>query len=386
MKKIIVIAVLVLIDILNGLSVTPPETLESLFLDIRENVRGVNKEYKDVISNYFQRLETLNQELEVKGKSSDELLNILIEKDLIKDAISSETLKYNFKLVKIRYKKGLDLIKLLYEKILDLDHHFTALNTYQNISNISNPNSYPEFLKSKEQLTKNLTNKSTIKIPDILKSNIYVSLATTVVSAFIGSGKKAQRTEDMKKISCILDFTALMHSDLNIIYYETEFLKDNNITMKTNIIKLFGEYTKPIKYRVGLSECRNTDDWDSVDEHLEEFLVRLEKLSKNATGSPEYRKAIKAISNIEFSLDRVLNFLNKYSSFVDQGSKYYNKFYKIINNYKNLDKCSSKLPIQYDELKQDIKLSIQKFKTAYDIGELKGTGLRDLVYGNPEAY
>ncbi len=385
MKQLIFIAVILLFNITNSLSKSPP-TLEELFIELRDNVKIIKDDYNNQINQYYKKLDFINNELSKKDKSSKELLRLLLEKDEIERAISSATLKINYKLVKVRYRKGLDLIKLLYEKILDLDHHFTALNTYQNISNISNPNSYPEFVKSKENLVKNITTKSSIQIPDILKSNIYVSLATTVVSAFIGSGKKAKRTEEIENISCILDFTAIMHSDLNIIYYETEFLKDNNITLKNNIIKLFTEYTKVIKYRVNLDECRNTDDWDSVNEHLDEFLNKLEKLAKKESGTPEYRQAIKAISNMEFSLDRVLSFLNKYSNFVEQGSKYYNKFYKIINNYKNINKCSSKLPVQYEDLKQDIKLSIEKFKVAYDIGELKGTGLRDLIYGNPDAY
>ena len=384
MKKLIFLILAVFFGISSF--ALPPVTFEQLFNELKMEINKVSDEYNSTTYIYFKRLEEINKEIKNPELNSEKVLRLLLEKDDIKEKIHNSGISYNFKLVKLRYKKGIDLIKLLYEKILDLDHHFTALNTYQNIANISNPNSYPEFIKSKDALTENIKNKSSIELPDILKSNIYVSLATTVVSSFLGSGKKKLRKEEMDNISCILDFTALMHSDLNIIYYETEFLKDNNISLNNEINKLFFDYTKVIKYKTNLKECRNNDDWDNIDEHLDLFLKELEKMIKKPSGSPENRKALKYISNLEFSLDKVLNFLNKYSSFVDQGSKYYNKFYKIINNYKNVNKCSSKLPNQYERLKSDIKLSIEKFKTAYDIGELKGTGLRDLIYGVPDAY
>lgn len=384
MKHLYILLILIS-SILKGTSF-PPSNFKDILLQIKIESQSINKQHNFEINGYENQINIINKKLTSKFSPTDELVRLLIQKDNLKELMNKSNIRYNFKLAKMRYLKGLDLIKLLYEKILDLDHHFTALNTYQSISNISNPNSYPEFVQSKKALTENIQSKSSIDIPDILKSNIYVSLATTVVSSFLGSGNKAVRKKEMENISCIIDFTAMMHSDLNIIYYETEFLKDNNNSLKNSILKLFSDYTRVIGYRASLVDCRNMDDWDKLNETLNEFLEKLEKSIKKDSGSSEQRKGIKNISNLEFALDKVFDFLNSYSNFVDQGSKYYNKFYKILNNYKNMDKCSSKLPIQYENLKSDINLSIEKFKTAYDIGELKGTGLRDLIYGTPDVY
>lgn len=384
MKKIILLTIVFLsFSLLKG---SPPISLEELFIDFRIELDKINENYRSTQIVFNQRLYNIKKELKNKKLGTHKLVALLIEKDEIKEKLERQGAKYNLKLAQLRYEKGMDLIKLLYEKILDLDHHFTALNTYQNIADISNPNSYPEFIKSKESLTNNLKSKSSIDIPDILKSNIYVSLATTVVSSFIGSGNKRDRKKEIEDISCILDFTAIMHSDLNIIYYETEFLKDNNTSLTKEIHGLFRDYTKVIGYRTSLEECRDSDDWDNVSENLDGFLISIEKALAKESGSSAYRKGIKSISNIEFALDKVINFLTKYSNFVDQGSKYYNKFYKILNNYKNVDKCTSKLPAQYEELKSDIKLSIEKFERAYDIGELQGSAARDLIYGSEEAF
>ena len=60
--------------------------------------------------------------------------------------------KHELDLLHLRYKRGLGLIKLLYEKVLSLEHHFTGMRTYQNIFRLSNPNAYPEFRESKKLL------------------------------------------------------------------------------------------------------------------------------------------------------------------------------------------------------------------------------------------
>ena len=42
---------------------------------------------------------------------------------------------------------------------------------------------------------------------------------------------------------------------------------------------------------------------------------------------------------------------------------------------------AGQLPRQFSTLKQDIKYSIQKFNEAYNIAELNGSKLKDLLYG-----
>ena len=61
---------------------------------------------------------------------------------------------YQLNMAKARYLKGLELIKLMYEKILGLDHHFHSVKTYNNIAQLTNPNAYPAFQESKEDIEK----------------------------------------------------------------------------------------------------------------------------------------------------------------------------------------------------------------------------------------
>ena len=179
---------------------------------------------------------------------------------------------------------------------------------------------------------------------------------------------------DLEKIACILDFTVRMNADLSLIYYETEYLKESNNSLKEECVRLFKDYAKVIGYRVELDVCRSDDDWESLYELLDDYVQIMEEKAKSSEENPIARKElIKSISNLEFSIDRLLDFLNKYSAFIAQGEKYYQKFQVIVSNYQNESVCSSQLPHQFNTLKQDINYSIEKFNEAYKVYRLEFT-------------
>ena len=65
-------------------------------------------------------------------------------------------------------------------------------------------------------------------------------------------------------------------------------------------------------------------------------------------------------------------------------NKYYQKFKTIINSYENKGECTINLPTEFNQLEEEINYSIEKFRTAYNMAELQGSRLRDLMYGHPE--
>ena len=88
--------------------------------------------------------------------------------------------------------------------------------------------------------------------------------------------------------------------------------------------------------------------------------------------------------NLEFAIDRLLDFINRYTTFINLGEKYYQKFLVIASNYQNESKCAGELPKTFTELRRDIEVSIEKFGTSYKLTELKGSKMKDLLYGIPE--
>jgi len=164
-----------------------------------------------------------------------------------------------------------------------------------------------------------------------------------------------------------------MHNDLNTIYFETTFLHSSNEGIKTSIEGLFSDYTAPISYHVELAECRAQDDWSEVWEKLNEFATVLETSSE----SEKYKLMI----DIEFSIDRLIQFVNEYNRFIDEGRKFYEKFSVILNSYENEHLCSGSIPIEFNKLKDDINLAVEKFSIAYKPIELNGSKMKEVLYG-----
>jgi hypothetical protein len=241
-------------------------------------------------------------------------------------------------------------------------------------------------------------------MPALFQTNPYLSAAFTVVGMItsLGEGANTEKKENMQKLSCILDFTVRMHNDLNVIYYETGYLRDANLTLKKECEMLFAECSRQVGYSIPLTSCRDSDDWERLYTMLDNYVAKA--LGENAGtntgtnnqggynngmgGNPMGGAAAantklvnKATVNLQFSIDRVTQFIEKYSSFVSQGAEYYKKFSKIADSYENEKLCTDALPTQFKQLKTDIDQTLEKFNSAYRMPEVQGSKLKDMLYG-----
>ena len=55
--------------------------------------------------------------------------------------------------------------------------------------------------------------------------------------------------------------------------------------------------------------------------------------------------------NLEFPIDRLIQFITQYNNFINEGEKFYQKFEIILNSYENEKQCETKLPLEYKKLK-----------------------------------
>lgn len=365
----------------------PTPTARDSFLFIAEQIRHevqvIQRDYETKSLNLQEAMQTnrvLLQQKEAKGEFDAAYLQALSLKVHFMEQEEQLLAESQFNITKTRYRKGVELIKMVYEKVLALDHHFAALQTYQNIAQMTNPNAYPEFQNAKQLLEKK-GNKSNnpLRLPAILETNPYVAIANTLVGFIVSPADNKEKEAEMDKIACIMDFTVRMNADLSVINHETGFLRDYNNTLKEESASLFDEYVRVIGYTTPIDRCRKSDDWDRVYELLDTYILDMEAtLKKTPNDKSVYKKQV----NLEFSVDRLLDYINKYSMFVTQGEKYYQKFKGIVSAYENQAKCASQLPKQFGDLQKDIDISIEKFSNSYNIAELKGSKLKDLIYGS----
>lgn len=384
MIRIILLLISILFLVLRTHAWSPDTKVNYGDKEVEQIITELHREISELQLSYSLEREKLELSLySIKNdlKSAinlEDKLDLLIKKEHLQEKLNQLNYSEVANISKIRYLKGLSIIKILYDKILALDHHFASIATFNEINKISNPNHYPEFDGIKDLIKKGSSKKEGLDLTSLLGNNIYANIANTLVGLFNSDVTKAEKQIELKKVECIMDFTLRMHQDLNTIYFETSFLQKSNDKIKKDLEQLFVDFTKPIKYHTRLKECRNTDDWDSVREKLHDFLDELQKLIDD--GSKQY-KAHKMQVNLEFPIDRLLQFITQYNNFIDQGGKFYEKFKIILDSYENEQQCQSSLPPEYTKLKTDIDIAIEKFNTAYKPVEINGSKMKEILYG-----
>jgi hypothetical protein len=375
MNNIILILLILSSTTLSGYTSNP----------IKQWLTDFETEIKQLKQNTAQQIFLSKLELEENYKSFKALPSNqnLINYQLAKTQYDFTMEQYELDLLHLRFKRGLGLIQLLYEKVLSLDHHFTGMRTYQNVFRLSNPNAYPEFRESKKLLEERLRKKTPIKLPDVFEGNPFVSTTFSIISSIVGDNQTKNTEESLNNIACILDFTLRMNDDLGLIQYETSYLQGTNKALIKSCEELFAEYVKVIDYHVPLNTCRKEDDWEEVFSKLDAYTNTLQtnlEEQYNNTGVSD-QSINRSLINLEFETSRVAKFVSEYESFIQMGSQYYQKFESIISNYDNKDKCSEKLPSHFNELQYDIQNTIDKFQNTYNLPEIAGSRMKSLLYG-----
>ncbi|MCY1232799.1 hypothetical protein D3C87_45890 [compost metagenome] len=344
----------------------------AIFQEMQKEFKKISAYYAPKIKEKESRIQDMTAKL-YEAKEAEAKINFLIQKDILKEEILLLKKEEMQDLSKIRYLKGLQIIRLLYEKVLSLDHHFASVRTFSEINKLSNPNQYPEYEKLKELVKNKKDKKAGFDLTSILGTNTIVSVVQTFSNLMVSSLSKEEKDKEIANIECILDFTLRMQNDLNTIYFETAFLQKSNDKMRADIETLFKDYTKPIGYANTLESCRTSDDWDAVRQKTNDYLANL----KTQQGPQLYTSQV----NIIFPIDRLLQFIAQYNNFIDQGGKFYEKFKIILNSYENEKQCETKLPLEYKKLKDDIDVAINKFNMAYRPVEVNGSKMKEILYG-----
>lgn len=335
-------------------------------------IRLIEAHYESQFNQEVQKLNAINYELGI-AQTTDQKVELLLQKDNIVEAIRKLKLESTNEISKVRYLKGLQIIKILYEKVLSLDHHFASVRTFTEINKISNPNQYPEYSKLKEIIAAKKDKKSGFDLTSVLGTNTIVSVVQTFTNMMGSNLTKEEKEKEIANVECILDFTLRMQNDLNIIYFETAYLQTSNDKIKQDIELLFKDYVKPIGFTATLEQCRTNDDWETITQKMDEYLTKM----KSSSGNAQYKMQV----NMEFPIDRLLQFITQYNNFIDQGGKFYEKFKIILNSYENEKQCETKLPLEYKKLKTDIEVAISKFNVAYKPIEINGTKMKEILYG-----
>lgn len=353
---------------------------EQAFLDL-------DSQYRSQAEPLMRRLQEVHNRLhDQPAHDCREGYTLLWERIRLEDALAGLNAEYELKELRLRYRKGIEILKMLYEKILAMDHHFSSLKAQQELLNISNPHFYPEFAETRQIIDDRVKRKYGFALPEVLQHNPYLSATFSLVGLMLNSADEKERHKaDPEKIACILDFTVRMHTDLNTVYFETGYLRDANLTLKSDCEQLFAECARQVGYTIPLESCRDADDWERLYGLLDNLVAR----SLGDTGAaqpaaptpadPQLRH--KTETNLLFALERINQFIIRYTDFVNLGNEYYKKFSKITETYGNDPTCAEQLPDAFRQLEKDIQQTLNKFNTAYRLPEVQGSKLKEMLFG-----
>ena len=353
------------------------DKINQLLNEMASEIHLVKNKFQQQKVLIYTQINQVNNQLK-NARSLEEKMNLLLLNNNLQKQLVNLKKSERVNIQKIRYLKGLSIIKLLYEKVLGLDHHFSSLVTFNEVNKMANPNNYPEFERIKDIIKQKTDKKKRFQLANLLGKNIYTSTIDMFINLFNADISPKEKETELQNIECILDFTLRMNNDLKTIYFETTFLQKSNEKVMQDIEQLFVAYTKPIGYHTSLKQCRANDDWDIVRDKLNGFLDKMDTLSKNNTRKLRYERMI---IDLNFPIDKLLQFINEYNTFIDQGVKYYEKFKIILHSYENERRCSNNLPTSYIKLKSDINIAIDKFNTAYRPVEINGSKMKEILYG-----
>jgi len=372
MLKLILLILYFFGFVLGLLANNNPKDPNIVYQDMLKDIELTNKLYETEKKEIKSKILIINTAL-LKKQSLELKVELLIKKDFLKTKLDELKKEKAADITQIRYIKGLEIIRLLYEKVLSLDHHFASVATFSEINKIANPNQYPEYEKLKTLVQTKRKKKEGFDLTKVLGTNTLVSVINTFSNMMVSDLSKEEKEQELQNIDCILDFTLRMQNDLNTIYFETAFLQKSNATVKEDIESLFVHFTKPISYAAQLEDCRNNDDWSSVRAKLKAYV---EEMNKSGDG-----KSLKMRIDLEFPIDRLIQFITQYNNFINDGEDFYQKFKIMLNSYENEDQCQSKLPIEYQKLKKDIDIAVDKFNIAYKPIQVNGSKMKELLYG-----
>ncbi|MCC6411233.1 MAG: hypothetical protein IT270_06220 [Saprospiraceae bacterium] len=333
----------------------------------------------------YLRLTELHTKLATTQKrAASKTVRLLLEERALEDSLKRMNDAFALKVVRMRYRKSLEIVKMLYEKILSMDHHFSSMLVQQELSNLSNPHHYPEFEEAREQIEQKVKHKYGFVLPNLLSGNPFLSASFSIIGMMVAGGDAKSKQERTDKMACVLDFTVRMYTDLNTIHFETGFLREANLALKRDCETLFADCAKQVGYHVPLEQCRNGDDWEKLYASLDSLVEQTQQGTGKLNSAVELQKIARVENNLQFAVDRVVQFISRYSNFVNAGNGYYKKFDHITSSYAAEQECRDVLPDPFLELRADIKQMLEKFDSAYRMPEMQGSKLKDLLYGVPE--
>jgi hypothetical protein len=129
MKKII--CMLLLLYIWQPVAATSPPATdpEQVINEMMAECKHITEMYNQRKAVYQDSITVIEQRLLAETSTSIKI-DLLITKDVYENRLRKLEFGLESDITKLRYIKGMEIIKILYDKVLGLDHHFASVRTF----------------------------------------------------------------------------------------------------------------------------------------------------------------------------------------------------------------------------------------------------------------
>jgi hypothetical protein len=237
------------------------------------------------------------------------------------ETLESDEVQLSFR----RYRKGISLMRTLYEKLLALDHHFSGANTDWN-----------------------------------WQRPVRAIASTGDLTPLQGENQREELVE-------------LMYRQ---VYREMMYLRIRNESLLQDCKHLFVQYTSVVDYHTNLELTRGTDNWEALEAQID-LLEQNWGQAFDKDPNSQWRKHI----DIEFSVDRVLDFLNRYLDHVRDCRMHFQALEKWAIQERQYHSVDPHLQEDWKWLERQVRQALLRFESAYALPEIEGSRLKDLLYG-----
>jgi len=236
---------------------------------------------------------------------------------------------------------------------------YSTIKIFSDFSKNANPTEYKAFNDNLNALKSNKF-KANIELPDIEISNPYISMAYSLIGGIFSKSKK--RTDAIKKMTCITDFTMDFKSDLKTIDNQITYLSASANNLKTQGQSIFGILARDIGYNLSYDEYLN--DKQSIqlskNAYFTNLLSKADDLKHDIDNSADLRK-------IQLNFMQVIDYIKSYEILLFQGLSYYNSFIDITRKYKDSNSLYPCIDQQETQRKfEEITKELEKVKELYE--------------------
>jgi hypothetical protein len=192
---------------LSALLANGPSPADSLAYWARPFVETSQADFAQLEREYLDQTEPLRHRLQdvcsaladPRNRTPECGFQLLWERTQLQETLWGLQQEHELKLIKLRYRKSIEIVKMLYEKVLSMDHHLSSLKAQQGMASLSNPHNYPEFKEARNLIEERMKKKSNFQMPALFQTNPFLSAAFSIVGMAIGGADDKDKRRASKR-------------------------------------------------------------------------------------------------------------------------------------------------------------------------------------------